>query len=186
MFCKNCGVALADENAFCSACGTSSNDVLAKEKIGENYEETLKCMIGPEAPLYLSSFKQIEAFGKGGGTPLGIIWPLWMLHRKMYKQFFIFYPIVLLCTLIPYGNVISFGLMIFMCFNLRKMYYHSLTKKLLLNGLNGVDVSENPSKKALVEKLGGVSSVGVSIFIGIFLLIIIVLAAIILLTPYSL
>lgn len=185
MFCSQCGKEADEGTAFCISCGAHLETMkgqievyppmmnqIISDKIGENYVFTLERMVDKEMWHYIPLFGEMERFGRVPGTPLGLIWPFYMLYRKMYKEFFIFAPIALITSIIPgIGVLVRLGLWVYMCINLKKMYYQSILNKLNKYRLTGKDIISSPQDMALVKRIGGVSFVGIIVyFITVFLL----------------
>lgn len=134
--------------------------------IGANKVSTLACMAGSEARHYIPIFAQVERTGSAPATALGLIWPFWMLYRKMYKEFFIYFSVVFLTKFIPLiGTAVAIGYCIYMCINLKKLYYYSVVDKLRKHGLTGMDIDRHPEHAVLINRIGGTSVIGIIIYI---------------------
>lgn len=173
MFCKECGVEIKEGSKFCMNCGVSIETMqesnidqdFSKEMIGNNAVSTLKVMVGKKEAYYLPIFERIEKGEKAGATGLGLIAPLWMLYRKMYREFFILL-VVGLIGIIPFiGQLFAIGVLIYLICNLHQLYYKSILRKLAKNNLTGVDIKTHQDKLELVKHLGGTTYVSIIIYI---------------------
>lgn len=170
MFCGRCGAVIDAYDKFCNKCGAELVPE-ERERLGENTTDILEWMIGDNVPHYMSTFKQIEYTGKGQATALGMIWGWWMLYRKMYREFFLYYSIVFVSTFIPViGSVVSIGFVVYMCCNLNRLYYESVKRKIKENHLENATKKDSYQFELLVKKIGGTSMLSVVIWIGITLL----------------
>lgn len=176
MFCNECGVEIKEGAKFCMNCGvsivqsprgeSSKGEGKAKRaRIGNNTVSTLKVIIGGKEEHYLPIFEKIEKGEKPGVTALALIAPLWMLYRKMYQEFFILLAAGLIGIIPIIGTLFSVVVLIYLIFNLRRIYYKSILRKLDKNGLTGVDLEVNPEKLGIVKHLGGTTYKGIVIYI---------------------
>jgi len=132
----------------------------SSEKIGENYESTLRAYVGKNSDYYISQFKNIETNKKANVNWTWLIGGFWLLYRKMYAYFFL--------TLIPIANI--FFLMNLIV-NSNKIYYKFICKKVEMDGMMGKDIEHHEDNISLAKKHGGISYVGIVVSLVISILI---------------
>lgn len=128
------------------------------EKIGLNYESTLRAYIGKNSDYYIEQFKRIENGEKVNFNWVGFfIGGAWLIYRKMYSYFF-------LLILIPIYNLF---LIIKVIFKTNKIYYKALCKKIEKDSLTGKDIKNQESRIKIAKRHGGTNLVGGIIFLVI-------------------
>ncbi len=126
------------------------------EKIGHNYESTLRAYIGNNSDYYIEQFKRIENGEKVNFNWVGFfIGGAWLIYRKMYSYFF-------LLMLVPVYNIF---LIINLIFKTNKIYYKALCKKIENDKLKGKDINNQESEIEIAKKHGGTNLVGVIILL---------------------
>lgn len=126
------------------------------EKIGLNYESTLRAYIGNNSDYYIEQFKRIESGEKVSFNWVGFfIGGAWLIYRKMYSYFF-------LLMLVPIYNIL---LIINLIFKTNKIYYKTLCKKIENDKLTGKDINNQESEMGIAKKHGGTNLVGVIILL---------------------
>ena len=134
------------------------------EKIGENYESTLRAYIGKNSDYYINQFKNIEENNKANVNWTWLVGNFWLLYRKMFAYFFL--------TLIPIVNIYF---VINLIFNSNKIYYKFICKKIEKDGMNNKDIKNYEDNIPLAKKHGGISYVGIIISLTISIAIPIIL-----------
>lgn len=143
------------------------------EFIGQNNVNTLKGMVGHDSYEYIDDFQQIEDWKNGKASACGLIWPYYMLYRKMYKEFFIFFAVnavagLLMLAMPGIGYLAKIGLTIYMIVCIKKIYYKSILRKLEKYKLTGVDIEKDKEAEAIVDKIGGTNlkvAIGYLVFV---------------------
>jgi hypothetical protein len=126
------------------------------EKIGQNYESTLRAYIGKNSDYYIEQFKRIENGEKVNFNWVGFfIGGAWLIYRKMYSYFF-------LLMLVPVYNII---LIINLIFKTNKIYYKALCKKIENDKLTGKDINNQENVIEIAKKHGGTNFVGVIVLL---------------------
>ncbi len=133
-------------------------------KIGNNYESTLRAYVGKNSDYFINQFKNIESSNKANYSWIWFIGGLWLLYRKMYSYFIL--------SLIPIVNIFIY---INLIFNSNKIYYKSICKKIEKDGLTSKDIANQEIELAKAKKHGGTSYVGIIVFLVITVLITIIL-----------
>ena len=170
-FCNKCGNEVIEGSTFCSRCGNSLSDtqsILHGSSPGLQIDdEDFAVYIGKNADKYLSKFKRfniegIDNFAATWNWSAFLVGPLWMLYRKLYLYFIIFFVI----TCIPY-----FGILTWIAAGIiaNYLYYKQAKSKIL-------EVKSSHSDIVISEalaRIGGVNSwvwpVGIIIFIIVFI-----------------
>lgn len=126
------------------------------EKIGQNYESTLRAYIGKNSDYYIEQLKRIENGEKVNFNWVGFfIGGAWLIYRKMYSYFF-------LLMLVPVYNII---LIINLIFKTNKIYYKALCKKIENDKLTGKDINNQENVIEIAKKHGGTNFVGVIVLL---------------------
>ncbi len=123
-------------------------------KIGNNYESTLRAFVGKNGNYFINQFKNIESSNKVNYSWIWLIGGFWLLYRKMYTYFIL--------SLIPIVNIF---ICINMIINSNKIYYKFVCKKIEKDGLTGKDITNEEKELAIAKKHGGTSYVGIIVFL---------------------
>lgn len=170
-FCNKCGNEVIEGSTFCSHCGNSLSSTQSAS-YGSSPDSRIDdkdfaAYIGKNTDKYLPKFKQfnvegIDNFSATWNWSAFLAGPLWMLYRKLYLYFIIFFVI----TCIPY-----FGILTWIAAGIiaNYIYYKQAKAKILevKSSHSAVNIPET------LARIGGVNSwvwtVGIVIFILIFI-----------------
>lgn len=171
MYCVKCQDSSYTKSMYCTRCGTRlvEEECSREDRIGVNTVDILELMVDIEVPYYLDVFRNIEYNRKIRGTPRGIIWPLALLYRKMYREFFVFFlPLTLISWIPTIGSAAALGVIIYMCIHMNKLYYESICRKIRNNQLEDVTRRTKEAHLLVIKKVGGVTWVSIFVYAIMF------------------
>ena len=170
-FCNKCGKEIVEGSTFCSHCGNglsnTQSTLYVSSPDSQIDDKDFAAYIGKNADTYLLKFKRfningIDNFAATWNWSAFLAGPLWMLYRKLYLYFIIFFVI----TCIPYFGILSWiaaGIIA------NYIYYKQAKVKILevKSSRSAIDIPET------LARIGGVNSwvwaVGIILLILIFI-----------------
>lgn len=197
LYCTRCGKSHDPQDLFCTKCGhqfvypqetncpqgrqttsqyarQQSNSAGGQQQSWDQNIDYETLFIVENVPYYKSKFENIRTFKSSNSWnwPAFLVLPYWCVYRKMYGLGIGLWVGAILLTLIPWFGYIAIivGRVILAVF--ANEIYMKRVQTLTLTAQSMIE----PHKSAFIKKKGGVSVIGVVIFVCVYLIIAVIAA----------